>query len=92
VLEAMSTSRPVITTRPDFGEHDAIIHEKTGLLVDYGEIDQLSQALDNIATYPEFASNLGNNARTLAERKFSWEIVGKKTIDVYNKLLTRKAT
>jgi glycosyltransferase involved in cell wall biosynthesis len=92
VLEAMSTGRPVITTTPDFGEHDAIISEETGLLVDYGEIDQLSQALDNIATYPEFASNLGNNARTLAERKFSWDIVGKKTIDVYNKLLTRKAT
>ena len=90
VLEALACGRPVITTFPEIGEHDAVKPGETGLLVDYGDAHQLTQALDQLASLPELRRRLGENARRLVEHEFSWDIVGYKTVQVYRTLLAER--
>jgi glycosyltransferase involved in cell wall biosynthesis len=87
ILEAMASGRPVITGRPEVGQHDAVVPEETGLLTDYGDVAQLAQALDRLVSSPEWVRRLGDNARRMAEQKFSWELIGRQTADVYRMAL-----
>jgi len=89
-LEAMSCGKPAIVSSPLIGEHDFVEHGETGLLVDYGDANQLAHALDQLASSPELARHLGTNARKLVEQNFSWDIVGRKTVEVYRTVLAER--
>ena len=86
-LEAMACEKAVVVSQPPFGSHDAVKHEKTGLLVDYGNVDQLAGALDRLISGPELTRSLGIAARKAAKQKFSWRTVGSETAQVYRNLL-----
>jgi phosphatidylinositol alpha-1,6-mannosyltransferase len=87
ILEAMASGRPVVSTRPETGDHDAVYPEETGLLTDYGDIEQLALALERLCSEPGLSQDLGRNARRLAEEKFSWQRIGQKTADFYRCVL-----
>jgi glycosyltransferase involved in cell wall biosynthesis len=90
LLEAMSCGRPVVTTFPDVGDHDAVRDGETGLLTPVGDVDQLASALDQLASSSALRTRLGDAARRLVEREFSWDSVGQKTVDVYRAVLGRQ--
>lgn len=68
-LEAAACGVPAITTRHN-GIPEAVIHEKTGLLVDEFDIDRFSSEIVRLARDPEFAIRLGKAARAHVEEKF----------------------
>jgi glycosyltransferase involved in cell wall biosynthesis len=86
-LEAMSCGKPVIVSFPPVGEHDFVWQNRTGLLVEYGRAEQLAQALDRLASSPDLVQRLGTEARKLVERDFNWDMIGRKTAQVYRHLL-----
>ena len=86
ILEAMACGRPVITSQPDVGEHDAVIPEETGWLTDYGDVDQLAQILDRLMDSRDTVNRMGASARRMAEQTFSWELIGQRTAQVYRML------
>ena len=90
ILEAMACGKPVITSRPDVGEHDAVIPGETGWLTDYGDVDQLAQILDRLMVSPDIVHRMGANARRMAEQTFSWELIGQRTAQVYRMLLRQR--
>jgi glycosyltransferase involved in cell wall biosynthesis len=87
-LEAMSCGKPVIVSFPPVGEHDFVWQNRTGLLIEYGHAEQLAQALDRLASSPDVVQRLGTEARKLVERDFNWDIIGRKTAQVYRHVLT----
>jgi len=89
ILEAMAVGRPVITSRPDLGEHDAVVPEETGILTDYGDVDALAQALVRLISTPKEVRSMCIQARHRAEREFRWDIIGGKTAQVYHLILER---
>lgn len=92
LLEAMSCGRPVVTSFPDVGDHDAVRDGETGLLTPFGDVDRLASALDQLASSPALRTRLGDAARRLVEEEFSWDIVGQKTVDVYRAVLDRRGS
>lgn len=92
VLEALACGRPVITTRPDMGEHDAVIPGETGWLVDYGDVAGLAQALREAADSAETRLSLGQAARHLAETRFTWPRIARATLAVYHRSLPNHPT
>jgi glycosyltransferase involved in cell wall biosynthesis len=62
VLESMSWALPVITT-PVGGIPEVITHGKNGLLVQPGDIKQLSLSLKSLIQDPSLRQSLGNTAR-----------------------------
>lgn len=90
VLEAMASGRPVITTRPDVAEHDAVVPGETGLLTEYGNVAQLAHAMEQLMESPGWARQLGENGRRRAERRFSWPEIARRTAAVYRSALERQ--
>jgi glycosyltransferase involved in cell wall biosynthesis len=82
-LAAMASGVPVIATRAG-GLVETVEHERTGLLVEPGEI---GAALARLAGDPAEAAAMGEHARELAMRKFSAQAMADATIQVYREVL-----
>ncbi len=70
ILEAMAVGLPVITT-PVSGIGEAVLHERTGLLVPPGDAPALADALARGLMDRALPGPLARNARRLVERRFN---------------------
>jgi glycosyltransferase involved in cell wall biosynthesis len=65
MLNAMLMSKPVVLTDPEGGA-DYIEHGKTGLLVPYGDVAALRQAICFLLEHPQEARTIGERAKVVA--------------------------
>jgi glycosyltransferase involved in cell wall biosynthesis len=87
LLEAMASGRPVITTPPDFGDHDAVEHGVNGFLCPFGSVDALAAALSVLSRSPQAGREAGIAARSKAERHFAWPVIAKQVKGIYREVL-----
>lgn len=73
LLEASACGKPVIGGRAG-GVVDAVADGETGLLVDATDVAAVTQALIQLLTDDEYASELGTKGRTRVVEQFSWEV------------------
>jgi glycosyltransferase involved in cell wall biosynthesis len=74
--EAMAHGKPVVAY--DTGANkEAIIHNETGMLAEWGNIEQLTSYVRALLLDEKAAKRIGNNARKLAQAKFSIERMAK---------------
>ncbi len=78
ILEAMQAGTPVITTNVG-GNPEVVEHEKTGLLVEYNNKEQLKAAILKLYEDKELREKLAENAKKELE-KFSFEKMINKTL------------
>ena len=69
VLEAMAEGAPVVASR-HAGIGEAVVHDRTGLLVSPGDAAALAAALRELIDAPEMARGMGENARQVALDRF----------------------
>jgi glycosyltransferase involved in cell wall biosynthesis len=70
VIQAMAHGKPVVAY--DIGANsEAIVHGKTGFLVKWGDIDQLTSHVRALLLNETLAAMMGRNARKRAEEMFS---------------------
>jgi glycosyltransferase involved in cell wall biosynthesis len=85
LLEAMALRRPCIGTR--VGAVPEIIEEgKTGLIVDYGNEGQLSQAILSLLADDALRKRMGEAGRERVIANFTWEKIVKDFNEVYDSL------
>ncbi len=89
LIEAAAASRAVVTTDVP-GCRDAIIPNKTGLLVPLKNPKKLADAFEYLIKHPAKRIAMGKAGRKLAEKKFSIERVIKAHFSIYQQLI--KAT
>lgn len=70
-LEAALARRPIVGSRIP-GITEVVEHEKTGLLVDEEDIDGFAKALSRCLDEPDFARQLGANARAFVASEYGW--------------------
>ncbi|MCX5801658.1 MAG: glycosyltransferase [Candidatus Eisenbacteria bacterium] len=87
LLEAMSASRPIVTTT--VSSH-VVSDGRTGLVVPPSDPAALAEAITRILRDPELAVRMGKSGRERLETHFSAEKMAKETLEVYNSLLTKK--
>lgn len=76
-LEAMASSKAVITTKDSGGPLEFVIDEKTGKIV-VSTADEIARAIDSIAESATEAEEMGRNARKhLDEMEITWNKVVK---------------
>lgn len=80
-LEASSSGLPVIAGDSG-GAPDAVIPNKTGLLVDGRDIESIARACIKLLSDPTLAKEFGENGRQWALSTWSWDIWGKKFVKV----------
>lgn len=85
LFEAMMLSKPVIVAKGT--SMDKIVEsERCGLVVKYGDIEQLKQAILTLMNNPEMAKELGHNGRRAFERSYNWEIMEQRLLKSYSEL------
>jgi colanic acid/amylovoran biosynthesis glycosyltransferase len=70
VLEAGASGLPVVSTR-HAGIKDAVIHQKTGLLVEEGDIHTMAEHMIRLAKDPQLAASLGKAGREWVSSEYS---------------------
>jgi glycosyltransferase involved in cell wall biosynthesis len=83
-LEAGIMGRPVIVS--DVPAMDFVKKGKFGLVVKYGNVSQLSEALEKLLTDAELSKEMGENGKKFALEHYSWAEVGKRIEDIYSNI------
>jgi len=82
VLEAMSAGLPVVST-PVGGIPEAVENGVTGLLVQPGDVEGLTEAICKLLLDPEKAKSMGKIGQARHRDKFSTEAMGQGCLEVY---------
>ena len=88
LIEAAAASRAVVTTDVP-GCRDAIIPNKTGLLVPLKNSKKLADALQWLIEHPKERICMGKAGRKFAEKEFQIEKIVKNHLDIYQDLLSK---
>jgi len=83
LLEAMMCGIPVITNIAQ----DLIKELDCGVIVEYDNVFQISQAIQNLKDNSELRDRLGRNGRKAFEEKYNWKRMEQKLYEIYDNLL-----
>ena len=89
ILEAMAAGRPVIATRVG-GNPELVRDRETGLLVAPEDEGALANALETVLASPRLAREWGENARQIAQAKFTLDYARERFEQLYVDLLAKK--
>jgi 1,4-alpha-glucan branching enzyme len=84
--EAQASGVPVVAFRTT-AVPEVVRDGQTGLLVRPGDVEGLAEALIKLLSDEEKRAAMGKRARAHVEEEFRWELVAKRTENVYHKVL-----
>lgn len=88
LIEAAACRTPIIGTRVG-GIPLAVLDNKTGLLVEPGDVDGLAEAIDRILANSALARTLGNNGYHHVKENFTWDASAEAMHNVFAALVNR---
>ena len=71
-LEAWANGKPVVAAAAG-GVVEVVEHDRTGLLVSFGDLNELSRAIGGLIDDPERAQALGEAGRRLVSHGYTWD-------------------
>ena len=86
VIEAMSSGCCCVRSNVE-GAYDQIDDGKTGFLFENENVEQLSSILKFLIENPDRRTEVAKAGREKALKEFTSEVMAKKTIDVYKKVI-----
>ena len=87
ILEASAAGKPVLGTKIK-GLSEAVIHEKTGLLIEPENVEALTVSLDFLMENSEKRQSLGYEGRMHAT-KFSWKSISSEQFEFYKAVMEK---
>lgn len=88
IVEACAMGLPVVATNVG-GISDLLSHGENGLLVEDGNVDEMSKSIMELTSNSQLTEKLSVNGRLLAERS-SWNSVRKEWEMLFEEILTNK--
>ncbi len=85
-LEAMAMEKPVVASG-DAGLAGIVEHERTGLLVQPGRLEELAQAIEHVITSPEEARRMGQAGFKRVKSEFGVQDHCRKVENIYESIL-----
>ena len=89
-LEAGIMGKPIIVS--DDPATDFVKKGRFGLSVKYGDVTELSDAVDYVLSNSEIAQELGANGKDFVLSNYSWDSVGQQIESIYNSVLCEKSS
>jgi glycosyltransferase involved in cell wall biosynthesis len=83
-LEAWALGRPVLASARCDVLVGQCVRSNAGLY--YGDAPEFAAALDRILCDPALAATLGRNGRTFFSRQYSWPVIERKYLDMFDEL------
>ncbi len=85
IFEAMMLAKPIIVARGT--NMDRIIEQSgCGLVVPYGDVNELESTLIKLSRDADLREQLGRNARRAYDENYGWAIMEKRLIALYNRV------
>jgi glycosyltransferase involved in cell wall biosynthesis len=84
-IEANACGTPVIASNVP-GLKDSVVHEKTGILYEYGNVKQLSDNLNKILTDSDYRDKLRRGGLDWAN-EFHWDDAAEKTFQLLEEIV-----
>ena len=84
----MALGRPVLAT--EVGGVPELLGDGGGVMVPASDVPALADAICDLATDPERRSALGEQARAIAERRFSIEAIADRTVSLFRRIAASK--
>jgi glycosyltransferase involved in cell wall biosynthesis len=91
LLEAMASGLPIVASKVS-GTVQAIIPNETGLLVPPGDVQRLTEAIEQLLSDPARAQAMGAAARRRVEAEFSAQKQADEHLALYHRLLDEAST
>jgi glycosyltransferase involved in cell wall biosynthesis len=88
VLEAMASSRAVVSTR--VGGIPFQVTSDTGILVDPNDPAALAGALDSLCARPNVRSEMGAAARLRVLDLFNWSNSARRAVEIYQEVIDER--
>jgi glycosyltransferase involved in cell wall biosynthesis len=71
-LEAWANRLPVVAAAAG-GVTEVVEHERTGLLVPFGDVDSLAAALDRLLRNPVESARMGSAGQAMVQHGYTWD-------------------
>lgn len=91
LVEAASCQRAVVTTDVP-GCRDAIVPDKTGLLVPVKDAQSLLEAVKKLAEDKDLRQQMAQDGRALAEQEFDEKLIAARQVGLYDELIREAAS
>lgn len=89
ICEAMLLGMPIIATNAG-GTSSLLNDKKEGLLIQDGDPYAMAGAIAELVKDPDYASELGRNARERGQRRNDPDAIAQNVFDIYSKILDKK--
>lgn len=89
LFEAMMCTKPIIVSDGTYMAN-VVRDEKCGLVVSYGDIPALEEAITKLKNNPELCQSLGRNGRRAYENRYSWPIMEQRLLDIYQHICDKR--
>lgn len=86
LLTGMTYGKPIVASSVG-GLKETLRDGKIGLLIEYGNAENLADALMALINSPEERTRLGKAALEELNNKYSWDVIAEKTLECYKKTL-----
>jgi glycosyltransferase involved in cell wall biosynthesis len=83
IFEAMMCSTPVVTNVA----REIIDESKCGLVVEYGDVNQIKETIITLRDNPQLCKALGNNGRKAFLEKYNWKTMERRLHTIYQNLI-----
>ncbi len=85
MFEAMMCGKPIIVS-DESAMANIVRNERCGVVVPYGDVPALTEALKTCREDPQLRTELGNNGRKAYEERYSWAIMEERVLSGYRSL------
>ncbi len=85
LFEAMMCGKPIIVS-DGTSMANIVRTENCGLVVPYGDVNAIRKAIIRLKEDKNFREYLGQNGRKAYERKYSWDIMEERLLDIYHRV------
>jgi glycosyltransferase involved in cell wall biosynthesis len=90
LIEAMSLGRPVVATRVG-GIPETVDDGMSGMLVERNDPKSLAETITQILLNPELGRWMGENGRSVLDKKFNEQDILRRTLNLYRDVLTKRS-
>jgi glycosyltransferase involved in cell wall biosynthesis len=90
IMEAMACELPVISS--DTGNAKKILSDRRGLILEEYKEEEIAEKCVQILSDEKMAEEMGKTARKYVEENHSWNVISKKTQELYEKVIKEKQT
>lgn len=88
LFEAMMCATPIVVNK-ETTMANIVEEENCGIVVPYFDTNALKNALMRLKDNPQLCAKLGENGRLAFEKKYNWEVMEKRLINLYDELLAQ---